>query len=225
VKSRTTRRFREAFGVLPKPIQRRAREAYKTFLTDPYHPGLRFKRIHPSRPIYSVRIGRNYRALGIHEGDEIVWFWIGSHDEYDRGDPDRAELLPCLGLQTGRAKAFCQGERLRVVLLGIMMGKDRFSLVASLQKVRKGLSRCIGLYEVPGNLSRWSWHAFRPAMFERLGKLEVERSTTRRGQVCLDRLADHIMLQHIGRCTCFLQETCPLCLCQGSRQLDYGHSE
>jgi hypothetical protein len=26
----------------------------------------------------------DYRALGVKEGDEIIWFWIGSHADYDR---------------------------------------------------------------------------------------------------------------------------------------------
>ncbi len=35
-------------------------------------------------PIHSARIGRDWRALGLRTGDEVVWFWIGSHDEYER---------------------------------------------------------------------------------------------------------------------------------------------
>jgi hypothetical protein len=31
-----------------------------------------------------VRIGRGYRALGRRQGDTLVWFWIGTHDDYDR---------------------------------------------------------------------------------------------------------------------------------------------
>jgi hypothetical protein len=31
-----------------------------------------------------VRIGQDFRALGILERDTIVWFWIGSHDVYER---------------------------------------------------------------------------------------------------------------------------------------------
>jgi hypothetical protein len=31
-----------------------------------------------------VRIGLGYRALGIRTGDEVVWFWIGSHADYDQ---------------------------------------------------------------------------------------------------------------------------------------------
>jgi hypothetical protein len=34
--------------------------------------------------MYSVRIGKGYRALGILEGEAILWFWIGPHDEYIR---------------------------------------------------------------------------------------------------------------------------------------------
>jgi hypothetical protein len=35
-------------------------------------------------PLYSVRIGTNHRALGLLKGDTITWFWIGTHDEYER---------------------------------------------------------------------------------------------------------------------------------------------
>ena len=82
--SRTSARFRLAFRRLPARVQRRARAAYRLFRQEPSHPSLRFKLVHPSRPIYSVRIGLAYRALGVREGDEIIWFWIGSHTDYDR---------------------------------------------------------------------------------------------------------------------------------------------
>jgi hypothetical protein len=35
-------------------------------------------------PIYSVRIGLHWRAIGIMEGDHVIWFWVGSHNEYDQ---------------------------------------------------------------------------------------------------------------------------------------------
>ena len=82
--SRTTARFRSAYRQLPDPIQGQARNAYRIFQQNPHHPSLHFKQVHPTRPIYSVRISLAYRALGVCEGDQIVWFWIGSHDEYDR---------------------------------------------------------------------------------------------------------------------------------------------
>ena len=83
MKSHTTNRFRNAFRLLPVQIKRHAKEAYKLFKLNPYHPSLRFKPIHPTKPIYSVRISRDYRAVGVRDRDEIVWFWIGSHSEYD----------------------------------------------------------------------------------------------------------------------------------------------
>ncbi len=70
--SHTNRRFREAFRVLPADIRKEARNAHKTFQQNPSHPGLRFKPVHPSQPIYSVRITGDYRALGVRDGDEIV---------------------------------------------------------------------------------------------------------------------------------------------------------
>ncbi len=51
---------------------------------DPSHPGLQFKRVHATEPLYSVRIGLGWRALGLREGDTIYWFWIGSHAQYDK---------------------------------------------------------------------------------------------------------------------------------------------
>lgn len=82
--SHTTKRFREALADLPPPIRAQARNAFRLFLRNPDHPSLRFKRVHPVKPIYSVRINRDYRALGVREGDEMVWFWIGSHGDYDK---------------------------------------------------------------------------------------------------------------------------------------------
>jgi hypothetical protein len=82
--SHITEKFRKAFAELPADVRDQARQAYRLFVENPHHPGLHFKSIHPTRPIYSVRVGLNYRAVGAREGDEIVWFWIGSHAEYDK---------------------------------------------------------------------------------------------------------------------------------------------
>jgi hypothetical protein len=50
---------------------------------NPRYPSLHFKRVDDEEPIYSVRVSDDYRALGILEGDTMVWYWIGSHDEYE----------------------------------------------------------------------------------------------------------------------------------------------
>jgi len=82
--SRTTRRFRQMLAKLPSDIRRQAREAYRLFRQNPNHPGLRFKKVHNTEPIYSARINIDYRAVGVIDGGEIVWFWIGPHAEYDK---------------------------------------------------------------------------------------------------------------------------------------------
>ncbi len=84
MKSQTTRRFRESFARLPKSVQRQARVAYRLFQQNPTHPSLHFKTIQAAGSIYSVRISLDYRALGLREADVMIWFWIGSHADYDK---------------------------------------------------------------------------------------------------------------------------------------------
>ncbi len=81
--SRTTEQFREAFVQLPRQVQEQARQAYRLFRQNPQHSSLRYRQVHATLPIYSARVGIHYRAVGIRDGDEIVWFWIGPHAEYD----------------------------------------------------------------------------------------------------------------------------------------------
>jgi len=81
--SRTTRAFWKLYAQLPEQVRRQAKTAFGRFLQDSYHPSLQWKRVHPSEPIYSVRISLDYRAVGVLSGDEIIWFWIGSHADYD----------------------------------------------------------------------------------------------------------------------------------------------
>jgi len=83
VTSHTTRRFRKAFADLPAHVRSQARIAYARFQDDPNHPSLMFKQVHPSRPIFSARVGLGYRALCVRDGDTLIWFWIGSHADYD----------------------------------------------------------------------------------------------------------------------------------------------
>ncbi|WP_414574629.1 hypothetical protein [Anabaena sp. CCY 9402-a] len=84
MKSRITTQFRQAFADLPEQIQEQTREAYRLFRQNPSHPSLRFKKVHPELPIYSARISKSYRTVGQLEGDTIVWFWVGSHADYNK---------------------------------------------------------------------------------------------------------------------------------------------
>ncbi len=73
------RRYRQ----LPKEVQELADKNYKLLGTDPQHPSLHLKRVGTAGQLWSVRAGIHYRALGLEKPEGIVWFWIGSHAEYD----------------------------------------------------------------------------------------------------------------------------------------------
>ena len=64
MRSRTTRQFHQQLKTLPDAIQRQAKAAYQRFEADPWNQSLRFKQVHPSQPIYSVRLAKGYRAIG-----------------------------------------------------------------------------------------------------------------------------------------------------------------
>jgi hypothetical protein len=78
-----SKRFWDCFDALPDDVQQHARNAYRLWRSDPFHQSLQFKRLRARLPIFSVRIGLHWRALGVQEGDTVVWFWIGSHADYD----------------------------------------------------------------------------------------------------------------------------------------------
>jgi len=77
VKSQTTEKFWKAFAKLPAHVQRKARERYQLWKDNPSHPSLQFKQIHSSRPIFSVRVGIGWRAVGIKQDEIMIWYWIG----------------------------------------------------------------------------------------------------------------------------------------------------
>jgi hypothetical protein len=82
--SEVTDEFLACFRRLPARIKKLASKNYRLWRRDPKHPGIDFKRVGKKSPIYSVRVGIGWRALGLLDDDTVVWFWIGSHAEYDR---------------------------------------------------------------------------------------------------------------------------------------------
>jgi hypothetical protein len=73
--------FWEAYRKLPDNIRTLADKNYALLRSDPHHPSLRLKKI---GRFWSVRIGLRYRALAVETDDGLLWFWIGSHADYDR---------------------------------------------------------------------------------------------------------------------------------------------
>ena len=86
MKSELTEDFIEYFRNLPERVKQTARNNYKLWKENPYHPGLDFKAIKATKNIYSIRVGIGWRALVVMKAEEntIVWFWIGSHSQYDK---------------------------------------------------------------------------------------------------------------------------------------------
>ncbi|MBA3312500.1 MAG: hypothetical protein H0T47_04285 [Planctomycetaceae bacterium] len=66
---------------LPDEIRDVADKNFELLKADPRHPSLRLKKI---GRFWSARIGRNYRAVAKDRPEGLVWFWIGSHEGYDR---------------------------------------------------------------------------------------------------------------------------------------------
>lgn len=81
MKHHASSRFWALYEALPAEVRELADNSYALLKNDPRHPSLHFKRI---GSVWSVRVGAHYRALGSDVQGGIVWFWIGTHAEYDR---------------------------------------------------------------------------------------------------------------------------------------------
>jgi hypothetical protein len=79
--SKTQEDFWKCFEVLPADVQQQARARFVLWLKDPFNAALHFKPL--LGEVWSVRVNQQYRAMGRRQGDLMVWFWIGSHAEYD----------------------------------------------------------------------------------------------------------------------------------------------
>lgn len=73
-------RFWSCHERLPESVRKQADKNFELLKTNPQHPSLHFKKI---RDFRSVRIGLTYRALAVELDDGLLWFWIGTHAEYD----------------------------------------------------------------------------------------------------------------------------------------------
>jgi hypothetical protein len=82
-----------------------ADRSYAQLKADPKHPSLHFKKV---GTIWSARIGLHYRALAAEAGNDRVWFWIGSHADYDRllgRQPANKRLQPTAASSSARKRA------------------------------------------------------------------------------------------------------------------------
>ena len=72
--------FWRAYHQLAAHVRVLADKQFQLLKSNPQHPSLHFKRV---GRFHSARVGAHYRALAVDAPDGILWFWIGSHAEYD----------------------------------------------------------------------------------------------------------------------------------------------
>lgn len=81
MKHLATARFWRCYYALPQTIRELADRSFAQLKADPSHRSLHFKKIGDFR---SARVGLYYRALARDVDQDLAWFWIGTHAEYDK---------------------------------------------------------------------------------------------------------------------------------------------
>jgi hypothetical protein len=82
VKHRAHPDFWWCYRKLPESVRGIADKNFELLKANPRHGSLQLKKV--AADIYSARIGLDHRALAFDRGEYLLWFWIGSHDEYNR---------------------------------------------------------------------------------------------------------------------------------------------
>jgi hypothetical protein len=78
---RTTDQFWRRYWRLPKDIRALADKSFQQLRENSRHPSLQLKKV---GAFWSARVGLGHRALAVEDGDDRIWVWLGSHDEYER---------------------------------------------------------------------------------------------------------------------------------------------
>ena len=73
--------FWKCYDALPENTQALADAKHALFEQEPFHPSLGLKQ---KGEVWTVDVGRSYRAIAYRTGDEFHWFWIGSHEAYNK---------------------------------------------------------------------------------------------------------------------------------------------
>ena len=88
-RNRTTRQFREQLAALPPHILELARQACILFDQDPSHRSLRHHELKDVKKgsheegSFSVSITMQYRAIYVVRGGINIWYWVGTHADYE----------------------------------------------------------------------------------------------------------------------------------------------
>lgn len=71
----------ECYETLPTHIKEIANKNFALLKENPNHPSLHLKKV---EKYWSIRVGKKYRALAVEIEEDLLWFWIGTHAQYDR---------------------------------------------------------------------------------------------------------------------------------------------
>jgi len=82
IPSRGTPELWQLYRSLPAHIKTLARKNFQLWSANAFYPSLHFKSI--KKPNWSARVGDHYRAVGKFSGQEFIWEWIGSHEDYNK---------------------------------------------------------------------------------------------------------------------------------------------
>ena len=77
---RTTDNFWKRYWNMPEDTRNVADKSFQLLKENPRHPSLQFKKV---GSFWSARVGQAHRSLAIEDGNDYIWVWIGSHDEYE----------------------------------------------------------------------------------------------------------------------------------------------
>lgn len=72
--------FWDCYESLPKATRTLADAKFTLFERDPFHPSLALKQ---KGEVWTVAVGRSYRAIAYRRRNDFHWFWIGSHEAYN----------------------------------------------------------------------------------------------------------------------------------------------
>ena len=73
--------FWQAYEALPEGVRGLADRAFALLKGHPRHPSLHLKK---AGKYWCVRVGLHHRAMAVEASDGLLWFWIGTHAEYDK---------------------------------------------------------------------------------------------------------------------------------------------
>ena len=77
----TTSRFWRCYEQLPEEVRAQSDKQFALLKADPSHPSKKKKKV---GPFWSARVNDSVRALAIPNEENLVWFWIGDHRDYER---------------------------------------------------------------------------------------------------------------------------------------------